>query len=379
MKVLAIDTSCETCSVSILEDNYILKELNSDGNKQHSVNLMPMIDEIFRQTNLSLDNIDVLGCGIGPGSFTGVRIGIATIKAFSDAKNIPIVGINSLEAQAYYVALKNKRKDCKIVSMIDAKNDNLYFAVYRIRNGNLSVYKNPETIDISQIIDYFNFTEPVYIVGNVEKKRIDSLIQATREEERAQGKDVSEYEYIKAPQNLADEIAIATMEKYNIGAYGNSNSIMPMYLQRPQAERQKDGEGRIYVLEMGKNDVQEIKDNYEKFPNIWDKRTFEEDTKNSKYYVAKLDNEIVGFIAVRNIFDELEIMNLVTREDKRKNGIASNLLSNAIRKYSDCKINLEVNENNYEAKNIYYKFGFRKVGERPRYYNGENAIVMSLK
>ena len=222
MKVLAIDTSCETCSVSIIQDGSILKELNSDGNKQHSVNLMPMIDEIFKQTNLSLDNIDALGCGIGPGSFTGLRIGIATIKAFSDAKHIPVVGINSLEAQAYFVGLQKGRKDCKIVSIIDAKNDNLYFAVYRIRKGNISVYKNPETIDISQIIDYFNFTEPVYIVGDVEKKRIDSLIQATREEERAQGKDVSDYEYISAPKNLADEIGIATIEKYSIGACGDS-------------------------------------------------------------------------------------------------------------------------------------------------------------
>ena len=83
---------------------------------------MPLIDELFKDTNLTLDNIDLLACSQGPGSFTGIRIGIATIKAFADAKNIPVVGVTSLESLAY-----NITESGLIVSLIDAKNENVYF------------------------------------------------------------------------------------------------------------------------------------------------------------------------------------------------------------------------------------------------------------
>lgn len=98
MKILSIDTSSKICSVSILEDTTVILEKHTNDEKTHSQNLMPLIDELFKDTNLTLDNIDLLACSQGPGSFTGIRIGIATIKAFADAKNIPVVGVTSLEA-----------------------------------------------------------------------------------------------------------------------------------------------------------------------------------------------------------------------------------------------------------------------------------------
>ena len=89
MKTLAIDTSSKNASVAILEDLNTLIELNNEDEKTHSQKLMPMIDEAFQKMNLSLDDIDLISCSLGPGSFTGVRIGIATAKAFVDSRNIP--------------------------------------------------------------------------------------------------------------------------------------------------------------------------------------------------------------------------------------------------------------------------------------------------
>ena len=94
MKILAIDTSSQICTVCICEDTEVLIELNDDNEKTHSQKLMPMIQEAFEKVNLSLDNINLLACSQGPGSFTGVRIGISTAKAFSDAKNIPVIGVS---------------------------------------------------------------------------------------------------------------------------------------------------------------------------------------------------------------------------------------------------------------------------------------------
>lgn len=378
MKILTLDTSNETCSIALLEDDKVITEQHRNGMKQHSETLMPLIKETLECEKITLDDIDLIGCGIGPGSFTGVRIAIATAKAFCDVKKIPVVGINSLEAQAYNCLDENK-KDCKIISMIDARNDNVYFAVYRVKNGEVSIYKNPEAIKISSIIEFFDFNEPVYIVGDVEKSKIEPLIQAKRAKEMAQAKDVKDYEYVNNDKPLARAIGIATLYKYKNGMAGDSSTISPLYLQKPQAERQKDGEDDSYIYEITHKDIDEIKNNYEKFPNIWDYNTLKEDIENSKYFVAKQNDEVVGFIGIKTIFDEIEIMNVVTRADKRNRGIASNLLSYIIRKSSANKINLEVSEHNKVAKDLYLKFGFKQVGERKKYYSdGSNALLMSL-
>lgn len=381
MKILSMDTSSDVCSVALLENNNIVDELHNSSEREHSQSLMPMIKDLLEKNNISLDNIDLVACGIGPGSFTGIRIGIATVKAFADAKNIPVVGINSLEAQAYLALMEEEKKNCKILSMIDARNENAYVAVYRCKNGNFSVYKNPEIMSISNATEYLNFKEDVLITGNVPLEKIEALLRAKIYNEQAQGDDTKKYKFVKSSHTFAEAIGIAAFDKYQNGMYGDSNSIMPMYLNLSQAEKQKRNlkDEKIYINEMSINDKEEIKSNYEKFPNIWNENTFDEDTRNSKYAVAKQDNEVIGFISYRIILDEIEIMNIVTRMDRRNQGTASNLLSYVIRTIESNKINLEVNENNKTALNLYSKFGFKKVGVRKNYYNGnEDAILMTL-
>lgn len=382
MKVLAVDTSSKYASVAVIEDGRIIKELFEESEREHSETLMPMIKNILDEVNLKLEDFDLYACGVGPGSFTGIRIGIATIKAFSDAYNIPLVGINSLEAQAYCAVIKNENKDCKILSMIDAKNENAYTAVYRMHDGNFSVYKNPGVLEITDSIEYINFEDLVFVVGDVPLEKIEILMQVKISKEIAQAKNVNGYyEYIEKPKSLASMIGIASINKYKRKIYGNSSTISPMYLRKPQAERQNEGlqDEKIYMLEMIDKDLEEIRDHYEDFPNMWTIEQLEQDTKNSKYIVAKQNSEIIGFIGFRRVLDEIEIMNIVTRRDKQKQGVASSLISYVVRKGKATKINLEVNENNITARNLYSKFGFRQVGLRSRYYNGQDdAILMTL-
>lgn len=101
MKILSIETSSKICGVAVLEDTTILKEISLDNGLTHSETLMPIIKQILDNLNLSLKDIDLIVCDKGPGSFTGIRIGIATAKAFSDSLDIPSIGISSLEALCY--------------------------------------------------------------------------------------------------------------------------------------------------------------------------------------------------------------------------------------------------------------------------------------
>ena len=118
MKILAVDTSSKLCSVAILEDKNLIKKLELDNGLTHSETLMPLIQQLLNECSLSLNNIDLLVSDVGPGSFTGIRIGVSSCKAFSDSLNIPCVGISSLEVLAY-----NIQNDGIICSTIDCKNN----------------------------------------------------------------------------------------------------------------------------------------------------------------------------------------------------------------------------------------------------------------
>ena len=144
----------------------------------------------------------------------------------------------------------------------------------------------------------------------------------------------------------------------------------------------------VQIFPMTLTDLKEIADNLEEsFDNFWSVSVLKNELENphhlsSYYFVAKLDTEIVGFCGVSKIIDELDIMNIVTRKDKRNLGIASCLLEKIICLSEEMKvevITLEVNEHNLPAIHLYEKYHFQKVGLRKKYYNGkDDAILMSL-
>ena len=379
MKILSIDTSSKIASIAIIEDGKILDEMHILSEEEHSQTLMPMIEKLFKDNNMDLDDIDVIGCSRGPGSFTGIRIGIATAKAFSDAKNIPLIGIDSLEALAYSVVIEKENTDCEILAMINAKNNNVYAATYIVNNGKLSMVKNAEIMNITETVSYIDFKKQVFIVGCEDEESIRKLIQAEASSERAISGDECNFEFIKDTMPTAACIGIAAYEKYKNGVI--DEIIVPLYLRKPQAERNLfKVDERTIVTEMAITDKEFIIDNYNKFSSSWDVKSFKSDINDSKHFVSKIDTEVFGYISYRVVLDEVEIMNIVTREDARNMGIASSLLSYLIRNVNANKFNLEVNENNKVAIKIYKKFGFVEVGERKNYYNNgtENAVLMSL-
>ena len=379
MKVLSIDTSSKIASIAIIEDGRVLDEMHVLSEEEHSQTLMPMIEKIFNDNNMDLDEIDLIGCSRGPGSFTGIRIGIATAKAFSDAKNIPLIGVDSLEALAYSVVIEKENNDCEILAMINAKNDNVYAATYLVNNGKLNMVKNAEIMNLTETVSYIDFKRQVFIVGCEDEDSIRRLIQAEASSERAiSGNDCS-FEFVKDTIPTAASIGIAAYEKYKNGVV--DEIIVPLYLRKPQAERNLfQVDEKTIVTEMAITDKEFIIDNYDKFSSSWDIKAFKSDADDSKYFVSKIDTEVFGYISYRVVLDEVEIMNVVTREDARNMGIASSLLSYLIRNVDASKFNLEVNENNKVVIKIYKKFGFVEVGKRKNYYNNgeENAILMSL-
>lgn len=236
MNILAIETSNDICSVSILEDNNLILELKEDTAKNHSEALVPLIDRLFEETHLSLNEIDLFAVDIGPGSFTGIRIGLSTIKAFCDVTNKPCVGISSLEALAWSIGtIPNDQfqKACHLepslltCSMIDAKHGNIYSSIFEKNEQNLVKYRDFtfETLD-DLLLVLSNLKKNIFFVGNCGILYKD-VIQSYLKNNIFFGND-----------SLASSkyIGIAAYEKFKIGEIQNSNTLSALYLKKSSAE-----------------------------------------------------------------------------------------------------------------------------------------------
>ena len=127
MKILSIETAGNICAVAVTEDDKLIKEeILNDGNT-HSVKLMPLLDKLLSEADTKISDIDLFACDIGPGSFTGIRIGVSTIKAFMDVTNKKALGISSLEILAENI----EENEDIVCALIDAKNENVYYGFFK--------------------------------------------------------------------------------------------------------------------------------------------------------------------------------------------------------------------------------------------------------
>lgn len=207
MKLLAIETSGRLCGACICENGKIIDKLEQDNGLTHSESLMPLIQQLLEKNKMKIKDFDAFVCDIGPGSFTGIRIGVATIKAFIDSlENVKYTGVSSLETLAY-----NVKNEGLICSVIDCKNDNCYYALYNLENGKYNEIISPSAATFDEL-------------SNTLKKYEDS--QITFVGDRAStGLDTI---------NTSD-LALAGFNKISSG---NILELSPMYLKKPQAERQ---------------------------------------------------------------------------------------------------------------------------------------------
>ena len=211
MKILCIDTSSNLCSTAVLEDTKLIKKIELDNGLTHSESLMPTINSLLNSLSLSLNDIGLIVTDIGPGSFTGIRIDVATAKAFSDSLNIPTIGISSLEVLAYQI-----KENGLVCSTIDCKNDNCYFALYEFKNGSYIEVESPCAKSKKEVLNLLNekyADKNIRFVGNgIPKKSNDFYLDIYN-------------------------LGIAGFKKF-IENNNKGEEILPLYLKKPQAQRQ---------------------------------------------------------------------------------------------------------------------------------------------
>lgn len=225
MIVLSIDSSSKVATVALFKDETLLGEYTLNEKREHSVLLMPMIENILSECNISINDIDGYVVSKGPGSFTGLRIGMATVKGLSLGSNKPYVSISSLEALAYSLTSFHGI----VCPIMDALRENVYTALYKSEDGNLKTLLEPTPMDIDKLIDLLKEkNERVIFTGDAVLKHKDYIINNFKDA-------------VFAPNHLSIVRASSLGElglnllKSNINDDRNS---APIYLKKPQAERE---------------------------------------------------------------------------------------------------------------------------------------------
>lgn len=228
MKILSIDTSSNICGVSILENETLISKIDINTGLTHSESLMPLIGKTLEKANLALKNIDLLVCDKGPGSFTGIRIGIATVKAFHDSLDIPYIGISSLEALAYNA---NNKYVC---SILDCKNDNCYFALYEKQKKHIQTLIEPQAESIDTALSILDR----YCNDTLQSHDIVFLGDGASSYKEKINQTFPNSIFAKDDANLLNSYSLGLAGLYHFSNYGSDTDILPLYLKKPQAERQ---------------------------------------------------------------------------------------------------------------------------------------------
>ena len=221
MLILGIDSTSDAATAALVCDGMLLCEYTQNQKKTHSVKMLPMVEEMLNDLNIELSQIDVFACGIGPGSFTGVRIGAATVRSFCDTLKKPAAAITSLEALYNNV----NSFDGIVIPLVFAREDECYAAAYE--NGKQIL--SPKVMSIEDIISFANGKKCMF-VGDGAIKNYDALSK------------VSTASFAQGRHNIISAGAIAEIgyKKALAGDTGNSRIILPLYLRKSQAEREYD-------------------------------------------------------------------------------------------------------------------------------------------
>lgn len=228
MKILALDTSTMMASCVVMDEERILGEFSLSQEMSHSESLVPMIDEILVGLNLKISDIDLYAVAIGPGSFTGLRIGVATVKAFAHMFDKSIIGVSTLEGLAFNLPYNDI-----VVPMIDARRNRVYTGIYSWEGGNLKTIMEPDAIEIDTLLEKLDENyDKIVVNGDGAKLHWDKI------EERLMEK-VS-YSTIGLNYCKASSIGELAWIKYNYGDRDDYYTLVPDYLRKSQAERELD-------------------------------------------------------------------------------------------------------------------------------------------
>jgi len=346
MNKLIVNTANEKLFIVLQKENNVFCKENL-GKSRHNEIMLPLIDELLKENDLTIQDVDEFGVVIGPGSFTGIRVGVATIKSFRDSLNVKAKGINNLN---YLFKLAEKQYgEVDVVAMLGSKDS--YFVARKVNDV---VYKYDRNL--------------------------------TREELQCVAKD-QKVAMFTQDENL--NCVVVTDDPYVLLEClkeSQDEDLTPVYYQLSQAENEKLKRGEIQICLATNEDVEdifEIEQNSIRV-NTLSKKEIKDILNNDSYttFNVLFNSELVGFIMLE-ITDEVNIYSVAVKKGYRNLGLATKLIETA-KKYCFEKsvqiLSLEVSSKNITAYLLYEKLGFKTRRIRKNYYqDGSDCFEMFIK
>ena len=227
MLILAFETSAKAASAALLEEEKLLGEAYQNTGLTHSQTLMVMAENLLAQCGKTARDVTAAAVAAGPGSFTGVRIGVAAAKGFAWGREIPCYGVSTLEAMAEGLGIYQGY----VCPCMDARRSQVYNALFYVNNGNLSRVRQDRAISLAELGEELkNLKEPIFLVGDGSNLCYNTLLESVpnlvlpgehRMHQRATG------------------VALAAAKLVSAGVPGDANALTPNYLRLSQAERER--------------------------------------------------------------------------------------------------------------------------------------------
>lgn len=226
MKILAIDTSATAASVCLAVEDKILGSFYTNTALTHSQTLVPMVEQVLKTTQTDVDELDYIAVNAGPGSFTGVRIGVAAAKGIAFKNNLPCVSVSTLESMAYNML----GSDCVVCAVMDARCSQVYNALFKISGDKVERLCEDRALALSELKpELEEISEKIILVGDgadLTAKYLENSLSNV----------------FLAPVNNqiqnASSTAMAAIKSICENKTITPAELMPTYLRLPQAQRE---------------------------------------------------------------------------------------------------------------------------------------------
>lgn len=400
---LVFDTSNLYINIGIGEIDFFNKKIDlidsADflSNRSSNEKLIPTIKELANKHNISQKDIKICGVGLGPGSFTGVRIAISTAKGISCALNIPLVGFSTLSAIAENLRLNGITGNICILA--DAMRNEIYPSFFQINSNSIIKKTTDCAMDIDDFIDRGDFKTCSYITG-------DALLKYANKFGEEDSLLDEKYYYPTGKSCLSLLTNFLNDRNYDVPDFFefHPDKILPIYTRLSDAE---ENERKKENIDSPKNLITGVQDLDEKneflieplfckdipfvmqiqflcfSDDAWTKRQFEEDLSkdNRIWYKASILNKIIGYAGIMRNGNEAELLKICIGKEYRNHGYARALIAQIVddlRNLNTKSLFLEVKSNNSEAIKFYESCSFERIGIRKNYYKDSDAIIYKL-
>jgi tRNA threonylcarbamoyl adenosine modification protein YeaZ/ribosomal-protein-alanine acetyltransferase len=383
MRVLALDTTTTAGSVAIVDDEEVVVERRGDPARSLAERLPTDVLRALEASGLALADIDVFAIAVGPGAFTGLRIGIATIQGFAFAGRRAVVPVSALAALAESADVA---AGMRVGAWMNAHRRDVFSALYQVTDkprfdpGRLIELEPPAVADPAALLAAWEAADraPRALIGDGAELFAGLVPSHIR---------------VIAPPALAGIIGQMGIARARAGEAVNPAAVQPLYIRRPDVEIAREA-ARAALTPAVRIEPLTSPDELDallaveeaSFTNPWTRDMYLAELQNpgaSFLLLAKESaGQVVGFCGFWRVLDELHINNLAVLPEHRRRGVASAILARVFdeaRALGAKRTLLEVRRSNEAARHLYERFGFTVAGVRRGYYRNpeEDALVLS--